>query len=463
MERGPYKLEDLTALRHPDPGLVTQQEIKDPRLQLMGSWKKIRVKGIAPRQGFASFVWNSRLYVLGGEKNALPGPWYRDFHYIDLKDPEAGWRALPAYPVSPERRPPNARAYFLHGRSTLDVFDLRTDTWSQVKTKMAPGSGPWPLESSYNDFCIALVRRTLFVFGGTTNWALGGTCSSRSTSTPPLDAPGRPSRGGVQPDFGWPGPRKHAMMWADAAKEKLWMMYGEADRAGAMQLGQMQHAANESYVHSDCWSWDIARREWQQERINGNPPCPRAEAGVAHNEKLGKVVVFGGYNAAVPTLHDRRFYFHFSYYADTFVLETKPADNSPPYWRQVITRGWPTYRAQCKLVADPDTGEMYLFGGYTNSEYIKGRRDVITRPYGDLWQLRLDVPGGGFEDVDLAEETRSARAGPWRRCFGCGAGGPGAGLKKCAGGCAGKAVFCDAECLKQGWKEHKEKDKCKKL
>ncbi|KAH9941166.1 uncharacterized protein BXZ73DRAFT_98379 [Epithele typhae] len=176
VERGPYKLEDLTALRHPDPALVTQQEIKYPRLQLMGSWKKIRVKGIAPRQGVASFVWN----------NALPGPWYHDFHYIDLgKDSEAGWRALPAYPVSPERSsrrlpnfqmevdPPNARAYFLHGRSTLDVFDLRTDTWSQVKTKMALGSGLWPLESSYNDFCIVLVRRMLFVFGGTTDWVLG--------------------------------------------------------------------------------------------------------------------------------------------------------------------------------------------------------------------------------------------------------------------------------------------------
>lgn len=28
--------------------------------------------------------------------------------------------------------------------------------------------------------------------------------------------------------------------------------------------------------------------------------------------------------------------------------------------------------------------------------------------------------------------------------------------------CKGKAVFCDAQCLQDGWKEHKKADKCKK-
>ena len=59
----PNAVDDLISLRHPDPALVTKQEIKDPRLQVMGSWKKITNlgKGISSRQGFSSFVWNSRL------------------------------------------------------------------------------------------------------------------------------------------------------------------------------------------------------------------------------------------------------------------------------------------------------------------------------------------------------------------------------------------------------------------
>ena len=78
-------------------------------------------------------------------------------------------------------------------------------------------------------------------------------------------------------------------------------------------------------------------------------------------------------------------------------------------------------------------GKIFLFGGYTNKEYIKGRQGAMTGSYGDLWQLKIDIPGGYFEDVDIEEETRTARAGPWQRCFGCGNSGPGAGLKKCTG------------------------------
>ena len=54
-------------------------------------------------------------------------------------------------------------------------------------------------------------------------------------------------------------------------------------------------------------------------------------------------------------MHERTYLFDFSYYADTFILDTAPEDGSAPYWRQVITRGFPTYRAQCKLFTDPET------------------------------------------------------------------------------------------------------------
>ena len=47
-----------------------------------------------------------------------------------------------------------------------------------------------------------------------------------------------------------------------------------------------------------------------------------------------------------------------------------------------------------------------------------------------MWQLCLDEPGGYFEGVDLDEEARTAKAGPWQRCFACGCAGP---WKKCGG------------------------------
>jgi hypothetical protein len=47
-------------LRHPDPTLVPKLNLKDERLQVRGSWKKIELQkggGLSSRMGFASFVY----------------------------------------------------------------------------------------------------------------------------------------------------------------------------------------------------------------------------------------------------------------------------------------------------------------------------------------------------------------------------------------------------------------------
>ena len=79
------------------------------------------------------------------------------------------------------------------------------------------------------------------------------------------------------------------------------------------------------------------------------------------------------------------------------------------------------------------SGKVYLFGGHADQVFIHGRKDTVTRSYADLWQLRINIPGGFYEDVDLEEESRFAKAGPWKRCLGCGNAGPGAGVKECRG------------------------------
>jgi hypothetical protein len=166
----------------------------------------------------------------------------------------------------------------------------------------------------------------------------------------------------------------------------------------------------------------------------------------AQNAKLDKVFVFGGYNPSIPTFYlPKNQQFGFSYYADTFMYSPSDPESPPidtpstepsqkdikaPKWKQVLTRGFPTYRCQARLLADSATGKTYLFGGYTNTDLVPSRKDYISRSFGDVWQLRVDEPGGYFDGVNLEEEARTAKIGPWQRCFTCGDTGP---WKKCGG------------------------------
>jgi hypothetical protein len=146
------------------------------------------------------------------------------------------------------------------------------------------------------------------------------------------------------------------------------------------------------------------------------------------NAVLNQLIVFGGYSPTIPTFYkEQNETFAYSYYADTFIYD---ATATPPKWKQVLTRGFPTYRAQAQLISDPSTGRTFLFGGYTDTEFVPSRKHYISRSYGDLWQLCIDEPGGFFEGVDLEEEARTAKVGPWQRCFTCGCAGP---WKKCGG------------------------------
>ena len=144
------------------------------------------------------------------------------------------------------------------------------------------------------------------------------------------------------------------------------------------------------------------------------------------------MALFGGYSPTLETyLEEQEKYHSFTYFGDTYIY-CPSSSGSPekPKFRQVITRGFPTYRAGAHLFTDPATGRICLFGGYTNSQLVPEPRNDDMRSYADLWQLRLDLPGGEFDKVNLEEEARTAKAGPWQRCFTCGAAGP---WKKCGG------------------------------
>jgi hypothetical protein len=70
--------------------------------------------------------------------------------------------------------------------------------------------------------------------------------------------------------------------------------------------------------------------------------------------------------------------------------------------------------------------KMYLFGGYINSNFIPCHLDFVSKPLHDPWELWFGVPGGYFNIIDL-EEIRTAKIGPYQRCFAC------SNMKGCGG------------------------------
>lgn len=82
------------------------------------------------------------------------------------------------------------------------------------------------------------------------------------------------------------------------------------------------------------------------------------------------------------------------------------------------------------------------------------------RPFGDVWQLTLDMPGGHYDPAELEEDIRMAKMGPFKRCFTCG--NCGIAWRKCGGTCGGRFFFCSIDCQREGWKEHKQTHGCRK-
>ncbi|KAJ7032600.1 hypothetical protein C8F04DRAFT_1107341 [Mycena alexandri] len=483
-------LAKLHQTRHPDPQKVLASEVQSPALQVRGSWKRLNIAkpgGVTEgRENFACFIWNSQFYVAGGRKSSL-GPWYRDLWAIDLENLTA-WRRLPEYPRGMRQSGMftgwsmlvhNDTAILFTGGPTVDVLDLVTETWTSFRTTYTPTAAdiqagvkdgwPYPRELC-NDATIQIAHNKMYVFGGD-----HGTTSVVCNLFMELDLTTRKWRrltGYVRApqhgDYSCPGPRKSVSGWVSTDKKRIFLLFGQADRQGA-SLKNEAHGAESAFGYEDMWSWGIAEERWRRERMSGNPPCARTEMACTYNDKLQKTIVFGGYMPTLPTIVlEQGMQFDFSYFADTFVYDTTlktptfPNDSptlAAPKGKQVLTQGFPTYRCQAQLASDPKTGRTYMFGGFTNNQYIPTRSKLFSRSFGDLWELRIDEVGGHFDEVNVEEEMRSAKAGPWQWCFSCAAAGP---WRKCGGSCKGRVFLCGEACLKEGWKEHKTMHACKK-
>ncbi|KII88508.1 hypothetical protein PLICRDRAFT_161680 [Plicaturopsis crispa FD-325 SS-3] len=446
---------EVFRLRHPEPTFVDRFKATDPVLQIRGAWTKLRTGGSAApcsRLAFSSWIWKSKLYVCGGQNRSLSV--HKDVWCLDLTTRDK-WRRLQDHPEAGQLLYQTLKVYkdtawMFQGEKTVWAFDLVREQWKKVETSF---SGKWPYFHPLSEHCVEIFEDVMYVFGGddsrtdlgvnifmaldlkTLKWThLGGTSHAVTTNDMPML-------------------RRHASSWIVPEQKRLYIMYGNICRVAA-QLKGKPHGNEEDYNHEDLWSYSISEKKWRRERLRGSFPSPRTEMASVYHGGLGAAIVFGGYNASTTSLINGKIY-AFAFYGDTFMF-----DPETRIWKHVVTRGFPGYRAQSRMMVDEATGRTYLFGGYTNSDFVPSKHEA-QRTFGDLWQLSIDTPGGHLEDADLEKDARAPKMGPWKRCFTCGS--VGDTWKKCGGSCKGAYFFCSNDCLKEGWKEHKQTHGCRKV
>ncbi|KIJ45375.1 hypothetical protein M422DRAFT_251147 [Sphaerobolus stellatus SS14] len=214
----------------------------------------------------------------------------------------------------------------------------------------------------------------------------------------------------LKPDPSCPGFPPAASSWVDHERRKIFFMGGEADIKLTKSDGKFL-GNHYSYVYSDL-----------------NPPGARTEMGWDYNPKLKRLIVFNGFSSNAPLQRSTRLKNIdnvCSYFTDTYIFD--PAAFA---WKHVFTRGFPTYRALGEMFSDPGVAKVFLFRGYTDNEIVPPRIG-FTSAFHDIWQLRLDMEGGLWDVVDLEEDLKMAKAGPWQRCFNCSASGDTKKMKKC--------------------------------
>ncbi|KAF9038979.1 hypothetical protein BDZ89DRAFT_392717 [Hymenopellis radicata] len=459
-----YPVDKILSQRHPDPALTHKHAVTTPSLQILGSWKKLNTQGLSPRMFCSNFVHDGYLYTFGGQKAAI-GPFFTELWRLNLTTLGA-WEQLPSYPhtgqsfpvYSNHRMAFNAKdnkAYLFLGSLSMPYFNVAENKWGRIKTTF---QGTWPWGQDTKNNVLHCIDGMLYVFGGTHDPSPVGTdllmvLDIEKREWRLLTGEGKAKH----PDFFSPGPREHACSWVGKGGKKIYVMYGDADRMAA-KLAKKEHASGTTYEYDDLWCYDLTQNKWTKMRILGNAPCRRTEMSCVYNPVLDKVITFGGYTPRVPTMSlETQEFFQFSYYADTFMLDSD--DPVVSSWKHVLTRGFPIYRAQAHLFVDEKTGKTYMFSGYTNSQFVPGQKQLVSRSFADVWELRLDMEGGFFDTVDIEEEAKIARVGPFQRCFACGS----AGLWKKCGTCKGKVYFCNQQCLRDEWRTHKELHKCRKV
>lgn len=179
------------------------------------------------------------------------------------------------------------KAYLFTGRPEVDFYDLINNKWGSFTTRFAqtngrPGNGPWMYpDDNLTDYTVQMVAGKLYIFGGTFKKAAIG--CNLLCALDVVSGEWTHLSGTIEPkaDYSCPGPRKWPASWVNKAQDTIYILHGMADRPAARMHNQA-HSEEEGHGCLDFWSWHIPTRKWRQERINGNPPTPRAEAAFVY-------------------------------------------------------------------------------------------------------------------------------------------------------------------------------------
>ncbi|KAE9409961.1 hypothetical protein BT96DRAFT_1077328 [Gymnopus androsaceus JB14] len=331
------------------------------------------------------------------------------------------------------------KAYLFIGSLYDHAFDLKTEKW------FMPYSSVGPLIA----FCTVLLGDKMYVFGGEDHGRPLGTDQTSLWLSISSTNSWEHLSGTIEgvPTVEEPKVRTLPSMWAAPNERKIYVMYGSANRT----IAAVKHAAagNIDYAYDEFWSYDVASKKWERERLRGNYPSPRTEAASAYCNSVGATVIYDGYHDSMQTTVEthcdmKKGNSGFTFFGDTFLFDTKTRN-----WRHVLVRGFPSYRSMSTLVSDPDTGKIYyyLFGDFIPSKALLGR-------------LKIDTEGE-WTSEDLLRDLRSEKMGPWMRCFSCRK--CGITWQQCAGSCGRKVLLLFGGLSKAGWKEHKDKFRCTKI
>ncbi|GAW10274.1 hypothetical protein LENED_012521 [Lentinula edodes] len=418
----------MFSLRHPDPNLIDKTQLTCSEVQVQGTWEKLPSPTQGPRPtgrcAHSCWVWQCRLYVCMGV-GETQFEVDDEFWYFDCKTNI--WKHLPN---PPEKQPVGGlssvrpmqvwqdKVYLFLGTRSLHVFDLVTELWSTLKTTIRRGTTwPYDLSSSLTSFNTAVLDDKLYVFGGEDGKDPLGqnifmALDLSANKWEHLSGTSKHVPQSFQPNL-----RSLQCMWAAPKQRKIYILYGSANRTQA----RYKHAAGAAecdYTYDDFWSWHVDDKKWERERLRGSYPSPRTEAASVFSHATGRAVVYGGYHGNMTTLETKMTIqdtmYEFAFYGDTFIYD--PEAN---IWQHVLVRGFPSYRAMSTIVSDPDTGKIYLFGGYTNPDFVPAK-NFSSRAYNDIWTLKLNLPGGHWNPDDLTRDVRAEKMGPWMRCFTCG-------------------------------------------
>jgi len=307
------------------------------------------------------------------------------------------WRQLPDLPATAFRligylaghRPMQVwenKAYLFHGFLEIHVFDLVTEKWSTINTTMSQGK-PWPVGKkghNFRDFSTTLTPwdGKLYVFGGDDGATSLG-CNLflvLNLATREWDHISGTSES--IPLTREPSLRVLASLWNVPEERKVYLMYGNVTR----QAASYEHrpgGASMDHTCDDFWSFDPEKQVWEREKLRGSYPCVRTEMATAYCPSIGATVVYGGYNASIPTHDqiglpsklpkDQPQMYSFSFFGDTFVYDSKTK-----IWKHVLIRGFPSYRGMSAFIPDTETGKIYFFGGGYYS-HCKNIADDVSR------------------------------------------------------------------------------------